>query len=145
MGFDWKRAAGLPPMDAAYGVLPSRDRISELQNYTLIEPCGIHANPRFYKYRWRIWALDNTDEDWKPELDDRVRSRYPYGRRAQPVASLSFYEAMGRMQALVARSEYFYALINRLKRADPAAPWQPDRCPAPAYDADIDTAFHGHK
>ena len=83
MGFNWKRAAGLPPMDAAYGVIPSRNRIRGLENYTLIEPCGIHENPRFYKYRWRIWALDNTDEDWKPERDDRAVLRHGFNRRAQ--------------------------------------------------------------
>ncbi len=145
MGFNWKRAAGLPPMDAAYGVIPSRNRIRGLENYTLIEPCGIHENPRFYKYRWRIWALDNTDEDWKPERDDRAVLRHGFNRRAQPVLSLSFHDGICRMQSLVERGEFFYALMNRLKRADPAAPWLPASCRAPSYDADPDTPFHGHK
>jgi len=145
MGFNWKHAAGLPPMDASYGVVPNRDRIRLLQNYTLIEPCGIHANPRFYKYRWRIWALDNTDPDWAPERDDRIVRRYLFQHRAQPVEWLSFCDAMRRMQALVAQQSYFYALADRMKRSDPAAPWRPADCRAPAYDEDSDEAFHGHK
>lgn len=132
-------------MDAAYGVTPSRRRVAALQNFTLVEPCGIHTNPRFYKYRWRIWAMDNTDPDWAPELDDRIFRRYLFQQRTQPVLSLSFYDAIRRMQALVEQRAYFYAIIDPLKRADPVAPWQAGACRAPAYDDDPDEAFHGHK
>lgn len=145
MGFDWKRAAGLPPMDASYGAVPSYKRITRLRNYTLIEPRGVHINPRFFKYRWRIWALDNTDPDWAPEYDDRAAGGRLFDRRSQPVASLSFADAIRRMQVLAAQRAYFYALMSDLKRADPAAPWQPGVCAAPAYDDDMDEPFHGHK
>lgn len=150
MGFNWKRAAGLPPMDSSWGAQPTRERIMRLENYTVIEPRAVHMNPRFFKYRWRIWALDNTDEDWTPQRDDRISPTafstwLGHDSRPQPVPDLTFPEAIRRMQALVANRAYFYALMERLRRYDPAAPWELNTCRASAYDEDPDEAFHGYK
>jgi hypothetical protein len=67
------------------------------------------------------------------------------------VPQLSFNDAIVRMKELCTKKQNFLVSDERVKRADPSAPWDLSVLRAngarvaPAYDDDPDVPFFGHK
>jgi hypothetical protein len=147
LSFNWRHAARLP-INVGGGQIPTRRRFLRLRGPLWIAANGIHHNPRFYKYYWKIWTWEDCIPD--EELPDFKQRFGPYPWLAI-VPKLSFSNAIKRMKELCERREKFMVVDERVKRDDPTAPWDIGLIKskgshvAPAYDDDPDEPFHGHK
>lgn len=147
MSFNWRSAAQLR-INIGDGQTPTARSFNRVRFPIWYFSGGIHSNPRFYKYHWKIWTwLDIIPDEDIPEFKRRFGPR-PWN---VIVPTLSFSEAIRRMTELCGRGERFLVSSNGVKRADPTAPWDIPRLHAdgadvaPAYDDDDDEPFHGHK
>lgn len=147
MSFNWQEATQLT-LSVGGGQIPTHRHFRRLDTPLWIFGSGVHSNPRFYKHYWRIWTRDDAIADEDVELLRQQLGPYPW---LALVPELSFHNAMCRMKELCGRGEVFIVLDERVKRDDPAAPWDIPLIRAkggrvaPAYDADDDTPFFGHK
>ncbi len=148
MAFGWRSAAGLERIAIGGGQIPTVRHFRRLRFPIWIIGAGVHENPRFYKYYWRIWTRDDAIADTEMPEMKRHYGYYPWN---YIVPALSFSTAINRMQTLCACDELFLVSEEKIKREDPEAPWDFDVIRArggqlaPAYDDDADEPFFGHK
>ena len=101
-------------------------------------------NPRWFKYVWWIYTEDN------PVV--RTRGTSGEGRLLRdPAERMSTFDALSAVRPLDETRRPYFLCNWELKRADPDAPWDLDLVQrnggeiAPAYEADPDTVWEGHK
>lgn len=144
MAFNWRRAADIA-IAVGGGHIPTKRYFSRITTGSIwVAATGIHSNPRFYKYHWRIWTAEETvDDDWR-----RGGRAYPW---LDTTPRLTFLKGIERMRYLVAINEKFLVIHDACKRADDAAPWDIESLRrdgkevAPALADDLDPEFHGHR
>lgn len=147
MAFCWRSAAKLR-IAIGGGQIPTVRHFRRLRHPVWIIGAEIHANPRFYKYYWRIWTREDAIADTEMAELKRHYGRYPW---RDIVPKLSFSDAITRMRAICARDEVFLVAEEKVKREDPEAPWDFSLIRArggqlaPAYEDDLDEPFFGHK
>lgn len=147
MSFDWRRAAGLNIVGGS-GQIPTQRFFDRLRAPLWIGCGGVHANPRYFKVYGRIFSRSDIIPNEKlSEFKERFGPR-PW---LAIVPELTFHAAIARMRELSGRGERFMVILEHVKRDDPDAPWDipllraQGRRLAPAYDADPDEPFFGHK
>jgi len=93
-----------------------------------------HPNPRWYKYRWRVFHRGS-----------------PQGRAFFNTPELSAHKAMTLLRELEAKGEGYIVYNNGQPRYGDDTPfnlshprWK-DYTPAPPYDEDPDLEWEGHK
>lgn len=143
MTFNWHAAAGIPIVIGS-GQLPTLRYFRSARAQSVwIGMSGVHANPHFFKYLWRIWSIDDAlPDDWRARgIDWRIST-----------PELCFADAIHRMRDLASRNELFLLSSSACKRDDPAAPWDIELVRrngafrvAPALADDPDPEMFGHR
>lgn len=139
MGFDWRWHARV---DIPWGDGQWPDAQFFETGESIWQGDAIHDNPRFFKYRWRIWKAETAFA--RPGF---LESELPQGRFSTHV--FSFADAMRRVSELYRTKTPMIVHSEPRKRIALETPWDASRVPpalqAPAYDDDPDLPFHGHK
>jgi|CXWL01.1.fsa_nt_gi hypothetical protein len=135
-------------MDSGFGHLPTTRHFRGLRRPLWLVGAGVHENPRFQKHFWRVWGhLDVIPDDDVPIW----RQTWEPQERISKMPELCFADAIELMRTLRERGELFFVTNQAVRRDDPDLPWDFAAMRArgarlaPAYDADTDRPFFGHK
>lgn len=156
MSFNWLTPLGLDILsgDGQHPTSSFFERGESLWRGTLL-----HDNPRLYKYRWMIFT---PSESIETRPSHQARAEFGNGiewdefwgmpcdavRRKTPPA-LSTAAAMWRIRELHNAGVTMLIGNRRVRRLGAATPWSDHKVSigahAPAYEDDLDPAWHGHK
>jgi hypothetical protein len=145
VSFDWRKALRVEVVMHS-GQAPTK-RFFARQSWPVWAGEEMHRNPRFYKNLWQIWSRDDAPEHSK--TFDAALNRWRQCWRDAP--KLCTHDAMRWIKAYYDNRIVFAVMSYRLRRDDPALPWDFARLRArgaqlaPALDDDTDPEWFGHR
>lgn len=104
---------------------------------------SMHSNPEFYKYKWKIWTLNDLPKNcmsWDSNQQFWFESQTP---------KVSMAQAMETIKANYDADRTMLVRSHAYKRMGPKSPWSEKRVPvryrAISLADDSDPKFFGHK